>query len=665
MVTWARLHFVILLSLLLSTPLLSRADDWISLGPEGGDARSLTSDPSNPDRIYLGTSAGELFLSTDTGATWSRLAHLGAGNDYVLDNIAVDPSHPDTIYVAAWSVEGNGGDVFKSIDRGKTWQALPGIHGKSVRALALAPSDPHALVAGALDGVYRTLDAGQTWQQITQGGQSELKNFESVAFDPTSVNVIYAGTWHLPWKTEDAGRTWQNIKQGIIDDSDVFSIIIDQKNPSVVYASACSGIYKSETAGRLFRKVQGIPFAARRTRVLQQDPADSAVVYAGTTEGLWRTKDAGTTWARISPTNFVVNDVLLDTRNAQLVLIATDRTGVLVSRDGGNTFTASNRGFSHRQVTTVLADNRDPNRLYAALVNNREFGGIFTSADGGANWYPSNNGLGTRDIFSLGQSDNGAIVAGTNQGMFTLVGPTDTWKPINLTLTEKITTIPVRVRKKGAPKTTEKHEWIKGEISGRVAEVRASGSRWYAATTNGLFRSLDGGHSWTGGPVIGFKDFVAVDEIDDAVLAASPAAVLLSHDGGTTWSELKLPRYVSRVINAALGPNSEVWIITHIGAFRSKDAGQTWEHAMAGQPLTNISFVRYDFPNKRLLAVANSRSQIYESKDGGESWQLTANSHWSIRNVAVTHGRVLAVTDFNGVLAEPTTAQTKAAGGGN
>ena len=62
-------------------------------------------------------------------------------------------------------------------------------------------------------------------------------------------NVIYAGTWHLPWKTTDGGATWTSIKQGIIEDSDVFSILVDPKQPKVVYLSACSGIYKSEDGG--------------------------------------------------------------------------------------------------------------------------------------------------------------------------------------------------------------------------------------------------------------------------------------------------------------------------------------------------------------------------------------------------------------------------------
>src|SRR5262252_81888 len=53
------------------------AQVWQSLGPEGGTVRSLAFDPKEPDRVFLGTSAGRLFLSLDAGASWSRLASLG------------------------------------------------------------------------------------------------------------------------------------------------------------------------------------------------------------------------------------------------------------------------------------------------------------------------------------------------------------------------------------------------------------------------------------------------------------------------------------------------------------------------------------------------------------------------------------------------------------
>ncbi|MGZ4819116.1 MAG: VPS10 domain-containing protein, partial [Terriglobales bacterium] len=307
---------------------------WVTIGPEGGDVRSLAHDPHDPSRIFLGTSAGEMYLSTDAGATWSHFAHFGGSDDYVLDHIVVDPANSNTVYVAAWSIENSGGDIFRSRDGGSTWQPLPGMHGKSVRSFAVFAGDSRTMIAGALDGVFRSNDAGNTWERISPANHPEIKNIESIAIDPRSSQVIYAGTWHLPWKTTDGGATWQSMKQGIVDDSDVFSIIVDPQNPATVYLSACSGIYKSDNAGELFHKIQSIPFSARRTRVLRQDPTNSAIVYAGTTEGLWRTLDGGKTWRRTTAPNLIVNDVDVDPRQPSHVLLATDRSGVMASEDG-------------------------------------------------------------------------------------------------------------------------------------------------------------------------------------------------------------------------------------------------------------------------------------------------------------------------------------------
>ena len=207
------------------------------------------------------------------------------------------------------------------------------MHGKSIRAMAIAASDSKTLVAGALDGVFRSTDGGKNWQKISSSNQ-EIHNIESIAVDPKNPDVVYAGTWHLAWKTDDGGASWHHINKGMIEDSDVFSIIVDSTNPSVVFASACSGIYKSQSAGDSFQKIQGIPFSARRTRVLKQDPSNPAIVYAGTTEGLWKTTDAGKTWNRVSNSDVVVNDVMVDPRNSQRVMLATDRAGVLASDDG-------------------------------------------------------------------------------------------------------------------------------------------------------------------------------------------------------------------------------------------------------------------------------------------------------------------------------------------
>ena len=187
----------------------------------------------------------------------------------------------------------------------------------------------------------------------------------------------------------DGGKNWTNIKQGIIEDSDVFSIIVDPKQPKVVYLSACSGIYKSEDGGAKFtggvgvNKTQGIPSTARRTRVLMQDPNHLDTVFAGTTEGLYRTFDAGKYWMQTTGSDVIVNDVYVDPENSKHVLLATDRRGVLASDDGGDSFVPSNSGFSARQITAFTGDAQHPATVYVGVVNDKESGGVFVSQPAG------------------------------------------------------------------------------------------------------------------------------------------------------------------------------------------------------------------------------------------------------------------------------------------
>src|SRR5581483_2481389 len=177
------------------------AADFKAAGPEGGDVRKLAVVPDNPDRIFLGTSSGRLYVSDDRGRTWTRFAHLGEGFDYVLDNIEIDPTNSQVMYVAGWSIEGKTGEVFRSKDGGHTWKSLDGMKGKSVHALHLAPSNPKVLVAGALDGVYRSNDMGDHWSRISPEDHAGIKDIASIAVDPQNPDVVYAGTWHLAWKT--------------------------------------------------------------------------------------------------------------------------------------------------------------------------------------------------------------------------------------------------------------------------------------------------------------------------------------------------------------------------------------------------------------------------------------------------------------------------------
>ena len=648
------------------TSFLAFASDWRLIGPEGGDVRSFAYDPSNPSRILLGTASGQMFISQDGGSSWSMFAYFGQHDDYVLDHIIFDPSHPATIYVAAWSLyNADEGDVFRSDDGGSTWRALPGVHGKSIRTMAMAPSDPNLLVIGALDGVFRSRDGGQHWERISPENHAEIKDIESLAIDPQNPDIIYAGTWHLPWKTEDGGVTWHSISKGIAYDSDMFSIIIDPKTPTVVYASACSGIYKSLNKAEYFHRIyMSLPEPAHRTRVLKQDPQRSSIVWAGTAAGLWKTPDGGDHWKLVTGPEVVVNDVMVDPRNPDHVLAATDRAGVLASNDGFAHYEASNRGFAHRVVGGVVVDNKDPNRIYVGLVNDKERGGFFISDDGGTNWRQSNRGLEDRDILSLQQTADGTMFAGTNHGILYLTSLNGEWEPASmirgpLPQKQEPTETPAKSAKSRTaahPKNTLvvhksplEHPIPAGEAP-RIRSFDLGGDTWYAATNEGVFVSTDHGRKWYGGMVEGETNFIAVNSFPDGTISLiAPKRAFLSHDQGKSWNEITYPQYVTVLYNLTAMPDGSLWLATREGALRSTDAGKSWQHVLGGLPPRDVFAVRYDAASQRLLATALYAHGVFESKDGGHSWQRTPDTGVSIRAALNYQGRILAASAYNGL----------------
>ena len=641
---------------LLSTALLA-SGPWQVLGPDGGDARSLAYDAHNPDHILLGTSTGQMFSSNDGGRNWSRLARLG-GDEFVLDHISIDPQDSNRIYVSAWSSSGQQvGEIFRSVDGGANWKTLPALHGKSIRALHLFKGNSNIIVAGALDGVFRSKDGGDTWQQLSPANSTEIKNIESIAVDPKDSDTVYAGTWHLAWKTSDGGANWQHINKGMIDDSDVFSVIVDHDNPSVVFASACSGIYKSETAGNLFSKIQGIPFSARRTRVLKQDPTNENIVYAGTTEGLWKTMDLGKTWKRVSSPDVVVNDVMIDPRDSNRVLLATDRSGVMASTDGTASWSPSNKGYAHRYVSAILADNKDANTLYVGVVNDREFGGVFYSKDAGQHWLQKAAGLGGKDVFALKQAASGTLVAGTNHGMYSLERNGSEWHPMNVLVVESSVIVP----RKGSRKAHTTTSIQKSHLESRVNDLELGSGKWLAATSTGIYTSADQGKTWKGGQILAQTDFVSVRAEGSTWVAATHSSVLVSNDSGSTWKMAGLPAYVVSIRSAAIASSSQIMIASREGAFRSGDGGATWEHVVNGIPGKDISSVSFDATHKRLLATSDATGVIFESNDGGRSWQRGPDSGFPLRRVSVIGGRFVGATPFDGVILQPENESISAA----
>lgn len=635
---------------LFASPVSARAAaTWTPVGPDGGDARAITGVPGEPAHLYLGTTNSIVYESKDEGASWHRLAKLDSTNDLVIDHILVDPTNHSQIYAAAWRFDHPDGGLWISHDAGHTWTEVQGLHGQSIRAFTQAPSNPRMLYAGTLQGVFRSEDGGATWKLISPAGSREIHEVESLAVDPRDPNIIYAGTWHLPWKTMDGGAHWANIKEGLIDDSDVFSIIVDPDHPEVVYLSACSGIYKSENGGERFHKIQGIPSTARRTRVLRQDPVHRDTVYAGTTEGLYKTTDAGHTFHRMTGPEIIINDVFVDPTNPDRVLMATDRSGVLTSSDAAVRFEPSNQGISERKVQALLVDNRDPHRIYAGVVNDKTFGGVFVSDDGGSRWKQLEDGLDGRDVFALAQAPDGVLLAGTNSGIFELE-KSGTWRPRNVienTVAKPATRlihgkrIDIEKEVKAAPR----------ELDFGVRAMDLSGDVWAAATNGGLFTSKNKGESWQGGPAMGNVDYNSVTVHGQYMAAGRPSGIALSGDHGQTWWPMGVPTVVTRIHSVVFSADGTLWMGSREGVYFTRDLGKTWMwvHRL---PLADAGNVAFDPQQNQVLVSSRNSDFIYaiDLKSLSWKWYQTGYRLLTVRPAGDT---LMAASLDNGVLAEP------------
>jgi photosystem II stability/assembly factor-like uncharacterized protein len=629
---------------------------WTPVGPDGGDARALAAVPGQPNHLYLGTTTSLIYESTDEGANWRRLARLDSASDLVIDHIVVDPGNPAEIYAAAWKLDRADGGLWISHDAGKTWQEAGGLHGQSIRAFAPAPSDPHMLFAGTLQGVFRSADGGATWKLISPPGSQEIHEVESLAVDPKNPSVVYAGTWHLPWKTTDGGAHWDNIRQGVIDDSDVFSIIIDPDHSNIVYMSACSGIYKSEDSGAKFKKVEGIAATARRTRVLRMDPVNHDTVYAGTTEGLYKTTDAGRTFRRMTAPEVIVNDVYVDAGNPERVLLATDRSGVRSSKDAAVQFENSNAGFSARKVEALLVDAQDRSRVYAGVVNDKTYGGVFVSSDGGTRWKQIADGLEGRDVYALAQNADGVVLAGTNSGIFELEKDAAAWKPRNILV--NTVAKPVNEVLHGKHVTVEKKvkEGV-GELGSRVYALDLSGDVWAVAASSGLFISKDKGETWQGGPAMGVGDYLSITAHGAEMAAARADGIVHSSDAGQTWWPMGTPTAVTRIHRIAFSSDGTLWLGSREGVYFTRDKGKTWMwvHRL---PLVDVSDLFYDVRQNVVLVSSHGSDLIYaiDVKTLDWKWHQTGFQLLLVRSAG---DRLLAASVDDGVLVQREAVQAQ------
>ena len=285
--------------------------------------------------------------------------------------------------------------------------------------------------------------------------------------------------------------------------------------------------------------------------------------FGATGGGLWKTTDGGTSWAPVTDGQIAsssVGAVAVSASTPDVVYIGMGETelrgnvmqgdGVYRSNDGGRTWV--HRGLGATQaVSRIRIDPTDPNLVYVAALGSpfapNDERGVFRSRDGGATW--------SRVLFK-----------GPRAGAVDLVIDPSNPRVLYATL------------------------W---EVYRRPWQL------WSGGAGSGLYRSTDGGDTWT---ELTHNPGLPTGVLGKMTVAVSPA------DPNRIWANIEA---------------------TEGGLYRSDDGGATWTHINADRDLWQRAFYFL-----RIVADPKDRETVYvlsfqleKSTDGGKAFATVATPH--------------------------------------
>lgn len=180
--------------------------------------------------------------------------------------------------------------------------------------------------------------------------------------------------------------------------------------------------------------------------------------------------------------------------------------------------------------------------------------------------------------------------------------------------------------------------------SHRITAVAARGEVLWVGTTHGVWRSSNGGATWSPAVTgLGERHVRALairpQARDTVLVGTEPAAVLITRDGGETWGEapdvarLRDEHGWSLPYSPAAGcirgftlAGDRAYAAAEVGGvLRSDDAGRTWR-LLEGDVHPDVHDVagHHNDPDTVLAATGGGR---YRSQDGGESWDLIGDGY--------------------------------------
>jgi photosystem II stability/assembly factor-like uncharacterized protein len=611
--------FTLLWILVLATAAQAGDGVWTNKGPDGGWADDIAFDPSAPNVVYAGTLNGP-FKSVDGGDTWAQIR----GNE---------PDRLPRVFATAVAVSPNGvvyigtqtSGFFRSEDGGESW--IPGNTGlentRYLSPVVVDPTPPHSTLflvsrGGSLGWgrLFRSDDGGQSWQ--------EAHGTDSTVLPPTVVDLVfhagmlYAASRDGVFKTADGGVTWHTA-------NGAWPNTVNQSFPRAIAASGddalflgtgLGGVYRSDDQGDTWQRVNGtspdnFPYSSLSRYWIRALAVDAhGTLYVGGSDGMYTGVNGGEAWSRaILPYEQTLIEAVAPDPEASDRLIAGGYPGAAIrSTDSGATWAESNTGIRASGVSRIPNDLATPARSFTVST-------LAKTPDAGESWEQYAHGLPSSDHFDLaiwpGQAADSPsrfyIVADSwVTGIYGRDDGDSAWTPL---------TPPVELDD-GARLTAVDVDPTNRDLV-FVGQYGFPGWVSWGDLPGGLFRSMDGGSSWTAVYVPESPQYPDPGSLD----IYQPNDIAVD------------PRNPRRIYATAIWVESD-YVTWGWHVLRSTDGGETWHEALSES--TTDSQFRYLALDPNDPSVVGDASTIYvydsgeeatfRSRDGGDTWSPVGGS---------------------------------------
>lgn len=262
--------------------------------PPNTGVEDLVVMPGAPDILYAALHQRGVWRSDDGGATWTNTSGGSLGAEEDVAALAVAPGTPARLY--ALSTEG-----VSVLEEGQPWAArrsgLPEAGTVVFNDVAVDPSDPDVLyVATSPAGIFRSGNGGGSWQAANgdlPGGPRNVKGVTVDAGGTVFLTLRAAGLFY----SDDGGDSWTSTQAGITFTTTLFGTVsapvFDPAEPNVAFTFNNDGVFRTEDGGATWT-----PYSLGLTRstfvtTLAFQPARPHTTLGGTSiSGVWTVTDA-------------------------------------------------------------------------------------------------------------------------------------------------------------------------------------------------------------------------------------------------------------------------------------------------------------------------------------------------------------------------------------